>query len=133
MNEQNPKPVVTPPDAYKPPSLPTLAALGVIASAALLTGCEREEAEEPLFMGLMIDTPTEEKILETTLAGALVMPGEVAPPHEEKSPELTKPGEMSALPAPGEKESRFRTSGMPAPIIPKEKPMDNDVRLRGRR
>ena len=40
MNEHEPKPQVAPPAGYKPPSLPTLAALGAI-SAAALAGCER--------------------------------------------------------------------------------------------
>ena len=38
MNEHEPKPQVAPPAGYKPPSLPTLAALGII-SAATLAGC----------------------------------------------------------------------------------------------
>jgi len=39
MNEPQSKPPVTPPAGYKTPSLPTLAALGVL-SAAALSGCD---------------------------------------------------------------------------------------------
>ena len=40
MNEPDPKPRVAPPAAYKPPSLPTLAALGALSAAtAFLGGC----------------------------------------------------------------------------------------------
>ena len=39
MNEHEFKSRVAPPAAYKAPSLPTLAALGAISAAALLSGC----------------------------------------------------------------------------------------------
>ena len=41
MNETHTKPNVAPPASYKAPSLPTLAALGAIAAAALAGGCKK--------------------------------------------------------------------------------------------
>ena len=41
MNEMESQPNVSPPAAYKAPSFPTLAALGVISTAALVSGCRR--------------------------------------------------------------------------------------------
>ena len=56
MNEHESKPRVTPPAAYKAPSLPTLAALGAISAAALLNGCARApKMESVITMGLPIN------------------------------------------------------------------------------
>ena len=48
MNEHEPKPHVAPPAGYKPPSLPTLAALGALGviSAAALSGCNLSRRSE---------------------------------------------------------------------------------------
>lgn len=44
MNKHESKPRVAPPAAYKAPSLPTLAALGAVSAAAMLSGCKSHMA-----------------------------------------------------------------------------------------
>ncbi|MCL2104464.1 MAG: hypothetical protein FWH21_05345 [Kiritimatiellaeota bacterium] len=56
MKKQNAKPNVAPPASYKAPSLPTLAALGVLTAATtLMTGCKDESplpGEPPIEKGV---------------------------------------------------------------------------------
>ena len=74
MKKKATKPKVAPPVSYKAPSFPTLAALGVIAATALVSGCKGKERE--------------------------MIPGEMAPPQEPSSENLLLEGDTVALALP---------------------------------
>ena len=87
MNEHESKPHVAPPAGYKPPSLPTLAALGALGTAALMSGCDNQavmgkmvcptdrikSTEEPNQPPATIDEKTPEEILE----GVILIKGDM--------------------------------------------------------
>ena len=80
MNEMDAQPKVSPPTSYKAPSFPTLAALGVISAAALVSGCERSVmGEMPMRPYTETQNAVEEKVAPTEaeemwLVGILTMP-----------------------------------------------------------
>ena len=76
MKKKSTKSKVAPPTSYKAPSLPTLAALGVITAtvAALTTGCKQQVA------GLMIEPCDNVVPVETDCDTTLYFPGEIAEP-----------------------------------------------------
>ena len=70
----DPQPNVSPPTSYKTPSLPTLAALGVISATALVSGCDftrRSQSNQIEYRTMGI--PAEENIAE---GGMMSLPGD---------------------------------------------------------
>ena len=72
MRKHESKPQVAPPVSYKAPSLPTLAALGVVAATAVLTA------------GCYVETRGTD--------GIIIDPYEEAPPIENESEDIPKNG-----------------------------------------
>ena len=82
MNEIESQPNVAPPASYKTPSLPTLAALGVISTAALASGCNRMGGSmiTPIPESAETQNVSDEKLPEKSISeGGVVFLGEIAP------------------------------------------------------
>ena len=100
MKKQSAKPNVAPPASYKVPSLPTLAALGVITAAALATGCRQRISD-----GIIVEpcAPVEKgSETEPPLDGDIILPGEM-PAIFETEGEIVVPSETEKAVPPEEK------------------------------
>jgi len=130
MKKQDTTLNVAPPESYKAPSLPTLAALGLLSAAALVSGCSDDKH---IAGGITApkERPTEEltegEIVAPRLGGE--MPAEArlkpAPAEEKKSPPvpggIRPPDEARLKPTPvEEKKSSIALGGFIVPVKPAE-------------
>ena len=108
LEKQSAKPAVAPPASYRGPSLPTLAALGLLTAATTLTGCKppvalggdpgppAERGGVGHLRGLIEAEPRPlpgvpaEKGSEEPLDGEIVLPGEIMEPSEPEKPAPTE-------------------------------------------
>ena len=106
MNKQDTKLNVAPPESYKAPSLPTLAALGLLSAAALTTGCSDDK-----HIAGGITAPKERPAEELT-------EGEMVAPRLQG--DMPAPAKATLKPTPAEeKKSPPVLGGVPPPITPK--------------
>ncbi len=107
MQNQNPKPDVTPPASYTEPSLPTLAALGMLAVATTLaTGCVPGITAPPREFAVRVDTqnavPPDETNLQPVRESGIeanAAPSQIenpAPSEMRLEGDIATPGEISA-------------------------------------